>query len=80
MGVGVIKKLIVTLINKVFGLNLSEADLDSFIAFIRMLIGIFGSKDDAVRFCKQTTRKANSADPMKAKEVLHDMDKKMGEV
>lgn len=75
-----IKKLILTLINKVFGLKLSEADLDGVFAFIQMLIGLFGTKDDAVRFMKQTTRKAASADPEKAKQVLHEMDKKMGEV
>lgn len=69
------KRLILKLINAVFGLNLSEADLDAFINFINLLIGLFGSKDEAVSYIVRTTRKARALGEAKAKAHFQGLEK-----
>lgn len=55
-----LKGLVVKLINKIFGTNLSSTDLDSFFSFINLLIGAFGSQSAAVAYIQRTTAKAKT--------------------
>lgn len=66
-----LKKLALTLINKVFGLKLSESDLDGIIEFINMLIGLFGGKEPAMQHLRKVMvkTKAMGRDQAKAKLV-----------
>lgn len=73
-----LKRLLLSLINRVFGLKLTEADLDSFVAFINMLIGLFGNKDEAVAYISRTTRKAKALHKEKAKAYFDGLDQTLG--
>lgn len=75
-----LKKLILALINKVFGLKLTEGDLDVLIALLKTLIGLFGSKDAAMAHVHNLVRTANLKEPKKAKKLFEVLEKMMGEV
>jgi hypothetical protein len=70
----VLKKLILTLINKIFGLNLTEVELDAVIAFVKMLIGLFG-KQEAMAYMSKTTRKAKVLGRDQAKAKFEKLDR-----
>ncbi len=72
-----IKKFVLGLINKVFGLNISSDQLDAFMSFIAMLIEVFGTATQAVAFVKQTTVQARQVGNEKAKVALTGMQKTM---
>lgn len=75
-----LKKAVLYLINKVFGLKLTEEDLNILIAFINTLIGLFGSKDAAIMHVRNLVRTANLKEPKKAKRLFEVLEKMMGEV
>lgn len=73
-----LKKLLLGLINRVFGLNLTESQLDSAIEFIKMLIQAFGSITEATAFMKRTVSKSHSVGHARVKQVLTSAEKTLG--
>lgn len=73
------KNIIVGLINKVFGLNLTVNDLDTIIAFIELLSGVFGGKSEAVSYMARTRRKAASLSKAAAKAKFEGLEKTLVE-
>lgn len=73
------KNIIVGLLNKVFGLKLTVADLDALIAFINMLIDVFGGKSEAVAYMGRTRRKAASLPKAIAKARFEGLEKTLVE-
>ena len=70
-----LKKLALTLINKVFGLKLTEADLDGVIEFIKMLISLFGGKEPALQHLRKVTVKTKQMGKDQAKAKLVALEK-----
>lgn len=74
------KKIIVGLLNKVFGLNLTIAQLDAFIEFINMLIGLFGSANEAVKYTQRTVKQVKmSSSKARARAAFDGMEKTLSE-
>lgn len=69
------KKLILALLNKVFGLNITEGQLNAFIDFIKMLIEVFGSVRLAVEYVVKTTRQARAQTKEKARAAFLGVEK-----
>lgn len=70
-----LKKLILMLINKVFGLKLTESDLDGVIEFINMLIGLFGGKEPALEHLAKVVKKTKLMGRDQAKARLASLEK-----
>lgn len=73
------QKLLLFLINKVFKLNLSSADLAIIMSLINSLIGLFGSKPAAMGFVQDLVRKTDAHDPEKAKKLYETLSKILSE-
>lgn len=61
------QKLLLFLINKVFKLNLTSSDLAIIMSFIETLIGLFGSKQEAMIYTQELVRRTGAQEPAKAK-------------
>lgn len=67
-----LKTIILGLINRVFGLKITENQLDAFIEFVKMLIGLFGgNKQEAANYCvRQMQLVKRIDDPIRAKAIF----------
>lgn len=65
------KAIILGLLNRIFGLKITEAQLDAFIAFIKMIIGALGGSAPAANYAIRMVQLSNRMqDPMKMRAVL----------
>lgn len=74
-----LKRLVIRIINSLFGLNLTEGDFDAFISFIKMLIGIFGSVSNAVAYVTKVNRQVSTLDPDKARAIFEQTERTLAE-
>lgn len=56
---GILKKLLLGMLSRVFGLNITEAQLDAFIEFIKLLIGAFGGAAQAANYTIRMVQLSN---------------------
>lgn len=68
-----LKLIVVNLINRIFGLKITVEDLDSIIAFVKMLISAFQGQPAVTAFLKDVVRNGQEVHPTKLRVSLEDL-------